>query len=83
MIFVVAMKVEVLHDVLVEPFSVSTMVANFIIAKRVYRSCPILFSKRVTLVDLEVDLFDIDVILSMDLLHSCFASLDCRIRVVN
>ena len=37
----VAMKFELLPDVLVEPFSVSTLVDDFVIAKRVYKSCPI------------------------------------------
>ena len=27
-------------------------------------------------------MFDFDVVLCMDLLHACFASIDCRIRVV-
>ncbi|WMV08733.1 hypothetical protein MTR67_002118 [Solanum verrucosum] len=38
---------------------------------------------RVTLVDLvELDMLDFDVILGMDWLHSCYASIDCRTHVV-
>ena len=38
---------------------------------------------RVTLVDLvELDMFDFDIILDIDWLHDCFASIDCRTRVV-
>ena len=38
---------------------------------------------RVSYVDLvELDMFDFDIILGMDLLHACFASIDCRTRVV-
>ena len=38
---------------------------------------------RVTYVELvELDMFDFDVILCMDRLHACFASIDCRTRVV-
>ena len=38
---------------------------------------------RETLVDLfELDMVDFDVILGMDLLHLCYASLDCRTRKV-
>ena len=54
-----------------------------VVAKRVYRSCPILLSIIVTLVDLvEVDMFDFDVILGVDYLHACFASIGCRTRVI-
>ena len=39
---------------------------------------------RVTYVALvEHDIFDFDVILGMDWLHACFASIDCKTRVVN
>ncbi|KAH0743176.1 hypothetical protein KY290_031169 [Solanum tuberosum] len=53
------------------------------IAKRVYRRCPISLPHRATLVDLiELDMLDFDVILGMDWLHACFASIDCRTWVV-
>jgi len=78
-----AMKFEVYPEELKEPFSVSTLVGDSIVAKRVYRRCPICLSQRVTLVDLvELDMLDFDVILGMDCLHACFVSIDCRIRVV-
>jgi len=58
-------------------------VGDSIVAKRVYRGCPISFPNRVTLVDLvELDMLDFDVILGMDWLHACFASIDCRTRIV-
>ena len=42
-----------------------------------------MFPNRVTSVELvELDMFDFDVILCMDRLHACFASIDCRTRVV-
>ena len=54
-----------------------------VLAERVFRSCPILLSNRVTLVDLvELDMLEFDVILGMDWLHDCFASFNCRTRVV-
>ena len=38
---------------------------------------------RVSYVDLvELDMLDFDVILGMDWLHACFASIDCRTRLV-
>jgi len=61
------MKFEILHEVLVEPFSVSTPVGNSVVAKRLYRSFPIFLFHRVILVDLvELDMLDFDVILGND-----------------
>ncbi|XP_015167771.1 uncharacterized protein [Solanum tuberosum] len=75
----VAMKFDVLPETLKEPFSMSTPVCDSVIAKGVYRGCPISLSNRVTLVDLvELDMLDFDVILGMD----CFASIDYKTRVV-
>ncbi|KAH0773395.1 hypothetical protein KY290_010532 [Solanum tuberosum] len=51
-----------------------------VVAKSVYRICPISLSHKVTLV--ELDMSDFDVILGMDGLHACYASIDCRTRVV-
>ena len=60
----VAMKFDVLPDVLIEPFSVTTLVGYSVITKRVYRNCPIMLSNRGTLMDLvELDMFGFDVIL--------------------
>ena len=42
-----------------------------------------MFPNRVTNVELvEHDMFDFDVISGMNWLHACFASIDCRTRVV-
>nr|ABI34333.1 Gag-pol polyprotein, putative [Solanum demissum] len=77
------LKFEIPPEVLVEPFSVSTPVYDLVVIKRVYRSCPISLSHRVTLVDLvELEMLDFDVILGMDWLHAYYAYIDCRIRVV-
>ena len=77
------MKFYVLPNVLDEPFSVSTQVDDSVVAKRVYRGCPISLPNRVTLVYLvELDILDFDVILGMDRLHSIFALIDCRTPVV-
>ena len=84
MTLLVDIKFDVLPNVLVEPFLVSTPVGDSVVAKRLYRSCPILLSNRVTLVALvKLDILDFDVILGMDWLHVCFASIDCRTRVVS
>ena len=54
-----------------------------VVAKRVYRNCPIMLPNRVSYVELvELYILDFDVLLGMDWLHGCFASIDCRTRVV-
>ena len=80
---VVAKKFDVLLDILHEPFLVSTPVGESVVAKRVYQNCPISLHNRVSYVDLvELNMLDFDIILGMDWLHACFASIDCRTRVV-
>ena len=66
-----------------EPFIVSTPVGESVVAKRLYRNCPILLPNRVTHVELvELYMFDCDVILGIDWLYAYMASIDCRTRVV-
>ena len=76
----VAKKFDILPDILHEPFIVSTLVGKSVVAKRVYRNCPIMFPNRVSYVELELDMLDFDVILGMDWLHDFFASIGCRTR---
>jgi len=45
-----SMKFDILPEVLLESFLVSTPVGDSVVAKRVYRRCPISLSRRVTLV---------------------------------
>ena len=59
---------------------VTTPVGESVVAKRVYRNCPIMFPNRITYVELEM--VDFDVILGMDWSHDCFATIDCKRRVV-
>ncbi|KAH0679464.1 hypothetical protein KY284_020549 [Solanum tuberosum] len=57
--------------------------AKSILAERVYRDCVISINHKETMADLvELDMVDFDVILGMDWLHACYASIDCRTRVV-
>ena len=61
----------------------STPVGELVMAKRVYKNCPIMLSKRVSNVDLvDIDMYDFDIILGMDWLHACSACIHCRTRVV-
>ncbi|KAH0710411.1 hypothetical protein KY284_011838 [Solanum tuberosum] len=79
----VAMNFDVIPEQLSEPFSVSTPVGESILTERVYRDCPISVNNKSTMADLiELDMVDFDVILGMDWLHACYASVDCRTRVV-
>ncbi|KAH0747210.1 hypothetical protein KY285_008867 [Solanum tuberosum] len=62
----VSMRFDVLPDVVIEPFSVSTPIGDSVVAKMVYRRCPVSLCHIVTLVDLvERDMLDFDVILVM------------------
>ena len=64
-------------------FSVSTPVGDQVIARRVYRNCPVIVSQNVTSADLvELEMVDFDVILGMDWLHSCYASVNCITTIV-
>ena len=60
-------------------FSVSTLVGESILVEKVYHDCPVSSSYKSTMVDLiELDMVDFEVILGMDWLHTCYASIDCR-----
>ena len=62
---------------------VTTLVGDLVVAKSVYINCPIMLPNRVTHVELvELDMVDFDMILGIDWLHACFASIDSRTRVV-
>ncbi|XP_004229093.2 uncharacterized protein [Solanum lycopersicum] len=66
-----------------EPFDISTSVRESILAEIVYPDCPIFINQKNTITDLvKFEIVDFDVILDIDWLHSCYASIDCRTRVV-
>ena len=53
------------------------------LARRVFRSCPIYSPNRVTWEDLvELDMVNFYVILGMDWFHAWFSSIDCQTSVV-
>ena len=79
----VARNFYVIPDVPKKPFSVTTPVGDFVVARRVFRRCPISLPNRITIVELiELHMVNFYVILGMCWLHSCFAFIDYRIRVV-
>jgi len=77
------MNFNFIPEQLSEPFSVSTHVGESILAEKVYRDCPISINHKSIITNLvELDMVDFDVILGMDWLHACYASVDCKTRVV-
>ena len=78
----VASQFELLSQKLCEPFCVSTLVEEPILSKRVYRDYPIYINHKNTMADqVELDMVDFDVILGMDWLNACYASIDYRNQV--
>ncbi|WMV33094.1 hypothetical protein MTR67_026479 [Solanum verrucosum] len=70
-------------ETLSEPLSVSIPVGDPVIARRVYINYSVIVSQKVTSEDLvELEMIDFEVILGMDWLHSCYALVDCRTRIV-
>lgn len=66
-----------------DPFLVSIPVEEIILVYRGYRECRIIVGEMETLATLLVlDMSDFDVILGMDWLASCHATLDCREKSV-
>ena len=77
------MNFEIIHEQHSKPFNISTVVGESILAKRFYHDCPIFVRHKSTMVDLiGFDKVDFDVILCMEWLHACCASIDCRTRVI-
>ena len=78
-----AHRFDVHSEILLDPFLVCTPVGESILAKRVYRNCPISVLHKIIPCDLiELDMIDFDVILGMDWLHAAYATIDCRTRRV-
>ena len=80
----IAEKFKRTPKLLVKPFEVSTPIGDSIIARRVYRNCIITVCDRDTLADLvELEMVDFDVIMGMDWLASCYATVDCRTKMLH
>ena len=73
----VDMNFDIIPEQLSEPFSVSTLVSESVLAERVYHDCPVFVSHSSIVTDLiELDMVYFYVILGMDWLHACYASID-------
>ena len=74
---------EILPEVLHDPIVVSTPLRENVRIDRVYKDCLIVICGKTMCADLvELPMHDFDVILGMDWLHSCYACMDCRSRVI-
>ncbi|XP_060216698.1 uncharacterized protein LOC132644138 [Lycium barbarum] len=70
-------------DYIDAPFLVSTPVGESIVVDRVYRDCIVSIQSTETLVNLhELQMVSFDVIMGMDWLAACYATLDCRNKLV-
>ncbi|XP_059294551.1 uncharacterized protein LOC132047538 [Lycium ferocissimum] len=70
-------------DMLNDPFLVSTPVGASLLVEYVYRACQIRVEGRDTLADLIVlDMVEFDVLMGMDWLSPCYATVDCNAKIV-
>ena len=80
----IAVKFERTPKLLIKSIEVSTPVGKYIVVKRVYHNCVVTVCDHDTLADLiELDMVDFDVIMGMDWLASCYATVDCRAKEVH
>lgn len=79
----VAMKFDVSLEILLDTFSISTHVGEFVLAKWVYKNCSISVFKKITSIHLvELNMVNFDFIHRINCLHTCYASVECRTKVV-
>ncbi|XP_075091869.1 uncharacterized protein LOC142172016 [Nicotiana tabacum] len=70
-------------ELLNDPFLVSTLVRESLLAEYVYRACQVWVEGRDTLADLIVlDMIDFDMLMVMDWLSFCYAIVDCHAKIV-
>lgn len=79
----VVVKLSVILETLSEPFSISTLVCDPLISRRVYIECSITVYQKVTSAGIgELEIVDLDIMLYMNLLHSFYDLVNCRTRTV-
>nr|XP_009765345.1 PREDICTED: uncharacterized protein LOC104216908 [Nicotiana sylvestris] len=80
----IAKKFGIEPEKLCKPIEVYTPVGDSIIARCIYRGCPVKVHNRLTAADLvELEMVDFDVIMGMDWLESCYATVGCRTKIVS
>lgn len=76
-----AIRFDISHEILLEPFSVYTPIGDSILAMRVYRNYSVLVLHKVAPCDLiKLDMIAFDIILGMNRLDASYASIDYRTR---
>ena len=81
--FLFALTFEIFLEIFHDPILVSTPLGENVRTDRVYKDYPIVVCCKTTCAYLvELPMHDFDVILGMDILHSCYACMDYRNRVV-
>ncbi|XP_070039515.1 uncharacterized protein [Nicotiana tomentosiformis] len=66
----------------IKPFEVATIVGDSVVARRIFRGCTVVIGDHSTKTYLiELEMVDFDVILGMDWLSSCYANVDCRVKM--
>nr|XP_009606654.1 uncharacterized protein LOC104100975 [Nicotiana tomentosiformis] len=79
-----ALDFEIKPEQLLEPFFVSTLVGDSVIASHVYKGCRIIVKDRETTTDItKLKMIEIDAIMGMDWLSKCYGRAnDCRVKIV-
>ncbi|XP_070025507.1 uncharacterized protein [Nicotiana sylvestris] len=78
----VAGKFGIVSEIVSDPFAVSTLVRESIIARRVYRGCTVSVCDRQTSADLvELEMLDFDAIMDMEWLAAFHATVHCRAKI--
>ncbi|XP_075085097.1 uncharacterized protein LOC142168329 [Nicotiana tabacum] len=78
----IAKKFGIEPEKLCESFEVSTPVGESVIARCIYKGRPVKVYHRLTAAHLvELEMVDFDVIMGMDWLESCYATVGCRTKI--
>lgn len=79
----VARKFEVEPKKLGKPFLESTLIAESVITKHVYQGFTVvIYHSDTTTNQIELEMVGFNVIMGMDSLSSCYATLNCRLKIV-
>ena len=78
-----ALTFAILLEVLPDPIVVSTPLGQNVRTNRVYKDCSIVICSKTMCANMvELPMHDLDIILGMNLIRSCYSCIDCPSRVV-
>lgn len=79
----IVVNFRVSQETLLEPFSISTLFGDPVIASWLKKNGVVTVSQKITSTDLEeLKMLNYDIILGMESLHDYYASFDCNTRFV-